>query len=274
MLTGSRVTGLELTQGRLIAVEVSRGGVSRALALEPPEVDPTRLAARLAQAGVTTSRIHLVGWDSAQLHRTMLLPRMSSVERTRFLERELSRGEDGQARAFAAQVVRQVRDGAATKDDVLIAAGPRDAFQRLMAPLSASGLTPALVTTAPLALVSAVAALVPGALRRPAVIVYYGATGLTIAVAADGVLRLARQLPRLVELDPVEWMGAEIERSTRHYSQVAKGERVEDVYLGAAVPLGGLTPRASLEGRLDLPVVDLNEAMELQLPGSPSRGAG
>lgn len=277
MLIRPRITGLDLTPGRLVAVELSRRGIERAVAVEPADGDPARLAARLAQGDLATSRIHLVGWDASHLHRTMLLPRMSRRERAGFLERELTRGEDGQTRLFDAQVVRQVAEGAATKDEVLIAAGPRESFERLLTPLLARRLTPRLVTTAPLALVAAAHALAPEPILRPAIAVDYGATGLTLAVMSDGVLKLARQVPRLVvaDVDLQQWMTAEIQRSLRHYAQIAKGERVEAVYLGATEGFvdEGTAPRAELEARLGLPVTDLTEALELRLLEGAARSA-
>lgn len=264
MLIGSPVTGLDLTAGGVVAVELSRGGVRRAVAYERSTDDAAALRAQLTQAGIATSRIHLVSWDAAHVHRTMVLPRMTPTERSLFLERELSRGDDGVARAFGAHLARKVSEGATTKDEILLAAGSREAVDRLLKPLVAARLTPRLLTTAPLALVAAAGALAPGPFVRSSMVVYYGVLGMTLAVVSDGILRLARQVPRLAvaDVEVLELMTAEIQRSLRHYAQVAKGERVEQLHIGIAE---GPVPRAELETRLDLPVVDLNEALEVRL---------
>jgi len=270
MLRGRRVTGLEPAPGKLIAVEVTPAAISRAAVIEVPPDGLERLPLKpaLSRSGVNPSPIHLVTWDSEQIHRTLLLPPMSATERSLFLERELAR-EGGGAKAIGSQVLRQVEDGT-RKEEVLTVAASREGLDRILAPFLAARLAPRLVATAPVALVRAALALSPIPADQPTIIAHWGLSGLTVAVVADGVLKLARQIPRLAVsgLDPLEWVATEIQRSVQHYAQVSRGRRVEQLLVGNAD--GALEPVFSdsrvLEARLGLTVLSLNQALRPLLP--------
>lgn len=258
-------------------MEGSPTAISRAVVIElPRERLGAQLKSVLGQAGVSTGRIHLVTWDSEQIHRTQLLPPMTAAERSLFLERELAR-EGGGAKAVSSQILRQVEDGA-RKDEVLVVAAPREGLDRLLAPFLAAQLPPRLVATAPLALVKAAHALSPIPADRPTLVGHWGLSGLTFAVVSDGVLKLARQIPRLAVpgLDPLEWLATEIQRSVRAYAQISKGGRVEQMLFGnAEAAVEGLfSDPGQLETRLGLPVLSLNEIIRTLLPDGVEEEAG
>ena len=244
--------------------------ISRAVVIELPREGAagTSLNSALSRSGVHAKSIHLVPWDSEHLHRTQLLPPMTATERSLFLGRELAR-EGGPPRAIASQILRQVEDGA-RKDEVLVVAAPREGLDRLLAAFLAPGLTLRLVATAPLALVRAAQALSPIPADRPTLVGHWGLSGLTFAVVSDGVLKLARQIPRLAVpgLDPLEWVVTEIQRSVRAYAQISKGGRVEQMLFGNAEPSVErvFSDPGQLETRLGIPVVNLNETLRSRLP--------
>ncbi|MBI4241128.1 MAG: hypothetical protein HY613_05375 [Candidatus Rokubacteria bacterium] len=277
MLIG-RVTGLEPAPGKLIAVELSPRAISRAAAIDLSQggLERLQLKAALGRMGVKAGRVHVVTWDTEHIHRTQLLPPMTAAERSQFLERELAR-EGGGAKAVGAQVLRQVEDGA-RKDEVLVVAAPREGLDRLLVPFRASGLVPHLIATAPLALLRAVQALSPIPPDRPTIIGHWGLAGLTVAVVSDGVLKLARQIPRLAApgLDPIEWMATEVQRSVRAYAQISKGGRAEQMLFAnadAALERFFADP-AALESRLGLPVLNLNQVLRSVLPDGAEEQAG
>lgn len=278
MLIGRQLTGLEPAPGKLIAVETSSAGISRAIAIELPEgsVERVQLKPALGRTGVNARRLHLVTWDSEHIHRTQLLPPMTATERALFLARELAR-EGGGVKVIASQVLRQVEDGA-RKDEVLVVAAAREGLDRLLAPFLAARLAPHLVATAPLALAVAAQALAPIPVDRPTIIAHWGLSGLTVAVVADGILKLARQIPRLSApgLNPIEWVTSEVQRSVRHYAQISKGGRVEQMLFGNAEAQmeGAFSDQAALETRLGLPVLNLNEVLRSLLPHGAAEAAG
>lgn len=250
---------------RAVVIELSREGLAG-----------TPLNSALGRSRVNAKTIHLVPWDSEHLHRTQLLPPMTATDRSLFLERELAR-EGGPPKAIASQVLRQVEDGA-RKDEVLVVAAPREGLDRLLAPFLAPGLTPRLVVTAPLALVRAAQALSPIPADRPTLVGHWGLSGLTFAVVAEGVLKLARQIPRLAVpgLDPLEWVVTEIQRSVRAYAQISKGGRVETMLFGNAetdVERVFADP-GQLETRLGIPVLNLNETLRSRLPAGVEEETG
>lgn len=278
MLIGSGVAGLEPAPGKLIAVEVSSGTISRTVVIERSEGSRASapLKAALARAGVRTARTHLVTWEPEHIHQTLVLPPMTAAERSQFFGRELAR-EGGGAKVVASQVLRQVEDGV-RKDEVLMVAATREGLDRLLAPFLAAGLMPHLVATAPLALVRAAQALSPNPLDRPTIITHCGLSGLTMAVVADGVLKLARLIPRFAVpgLDPVEWVATEVQRSLRAYAQVSKGGRVEQMLFGnAEAAVEGLfSDPAALEARFGVPVLSLNQVLRPLLPEGAEEAAG
>lgn len=278
MLISRRVTGLEPAPGKLIAVEVSQASISRAVVIELAEggMERTPLKPALGRRGVKAGRIHLVTWDSEHIHGTQLLPYMTATERSLFLERELAR-EGGGPKAVSSQILRQVEDGA-RKDEVLVVAAPREGVSRLLAPFRAARLMPRLVATAPLALVKAAQALSPIPVERPTLIGHWGLSGLTVAVVADGVLKLARQIPRLAGPgpDPIEWVATEVQRSVRAYAQISKGGRVEQMlFANAEAATESLfSDPGALESRVGLPVLNLNEVLRSILPEGAEEQAG
>lgn len=271
---GRTVTGLEWADGKLIAVEVSGARVSRARVREAPDAGLGRQA--LDDLGVTTARIHLVAWDPEQIHRTELLPPMSAAERSQFLERELAR-EGAVARVIGSRILRRLEEGL-RKDDVLVVAAPREWLDRLLAPLVAARCTPGLVATAPLALAMAAQALSPRPLDRPTIVCHWGLAGLTVVVVANGALRLARQIPHVTApgLDPIERVITELERSGRHYAQISKGQRVEQLLIANAQPSmeALFSDLERLESRQGLPTVSLHEALRSRLPPGTETEAG
>lgn len=272
-----RVFGVEMAAGRLVVVEASRRTVRAAhiLALPEPAPDGFSPAALLEQAGLRRGDLHLVAWDSEQVHQLLTLPPMSAGERALYLRRELTR--DGGPRAIGAEVVRRVTDGA-PKDEVLAVAAPGEAVDRLLAPFRATRGTPRLVTTGPLALVAAARALVPDLDAQPTVLAHLGFSGLTVVVVASGRLTLARQIPRLAApgLDPLEWAGTEIQRSVRHYAMTSKGQTAARVVFATRVAAMErlFCESGQLEQRLGLPIVNLNELFRALLPDGVEEQAG
>jgi hypothetical protein len=257
--------GVEWGGGRVIAVEVSGGRLRRALA--PAAGETPALAPLLRTAGIRARPLHLVAWDAEPVHQVLVLPAMRAHERRLVLEREAAR-EAGVPRAVGSAVLGRAL-GQAGKDEVLAVSALPEVVERLLAAASGGAQVPRLVTTAPLALLSAVRVLAPRALEQPAVIAHLGVSGLTVVVVAGGRLGVARQMPLLADpaLDVRLWAATEIQRSIRHFAATSKGQAIAHLVCCAhrADLDAGLAE--ALAARVGLPAVDLSEPMAALLPG-------
>lgn len=271
-LTSSRSLGVELAGNRLMVVEVDPRtdppGIQSAVSAETPVagVDVT-FRKLLAEHRIAPRGVHLVLSDPAASHRVLQLPPMTPGERRLFLERELGR-ELGGKPLLGDMVLRQV-EGPPPKDEALVAAVPGEEGPRILAGLMAAGALPEVVTTAALALARAGEVLSPGSFERPTALAHWGLRGLTIVVVNEGLLKFARDIPHLTVpgFEPGEWFVTEFQRSVRQYMQTVKGGAVGTVLVGSADARFEATLGA-VEGRLGLPVVNLNEALQSLLPDS------
>lgn len=263
------ITGIELGPARLLAVEVRGRTPARVAAVDLPEEGALLAALRSAadEIPLRSGRVSLVTWDARQTHRTVRLPPMTAAERSQYLGREVGR-EAGEARAVGSRLLGQVQDGG-RQHEVLVAATPREELDRALSAFAEARLIPRLVTTAPLALISAARALGVD-LSQPTMLVHWGLSGLTMAVGVDGQLTFARQVPLLATtgLDPVDWVATEIDRSIRHYAVVSKGLRIERVGFASGEGARMALPASlgQLQSRLGLPVADIGEYLRPLLP--------
>ena len=261
-----RRLGVEVAAGRLIAVTVNRGRVSRAQTVTLPPGDVSagspRLRPRLGGAPV-----HVAISEPDNVHRTLLLPPMTSQERADVAMREAGR-EGEAAKAVAWQLVRRLEVEGLPKDELLVVLASQERLQRALAPIIRTAGTPRVVVTGSLALLAAARALSSTRLDRPTALVHWGLSMLTIVIASEGVLKFARVVEPPPALDFFDWLPVEIDRSIRQHAVLSKGERVEEVMMSVAdaASAGRVFTGGELSDRLRLPVTNLNALLSPALP--------
>ena len=229
------------------------------------------LTGLLAEHGIGARESHVVLAPSASIHRTLLLPPMSTGERRLFLERELGR-EVGAGLLVDSQPLRAV-EGPPRKEEVLAVAIPGAETEQALAGVMAARLSPRLVTTIPLALTRAAEVLAPESVDRPTAVAHWGFQGLTLVVVDGGAPRFTREIPHLAApgIDPRDWFVTEFQRSIRQYTQTVKGSTVSSVLIGS-VDARFEAQLEDIAGRLGMPVVNLNQTLRDLLPESPDQG--
>jgi cell division protein FtsB len=270
--------GVEVASGLLIAVDAGRRGVSmaalRRLSTRTPGAIP--LGALLGRRQLRTSPVRLVICDPEHLHRTLQVPPMTSGERAEVVRREITR-DGGTDRVPAWRHVRRLEIDGATKDEILVVAASAERLQKALDPVLAGGVVPQSVVTGPLALIAAARALSPAPLDRPTVLVHWGTSSLTIVILSENGLKFARVIePPASDLDPLDWIPVEIDRSVRHHAFLSKGERVEQmmVSVAEAAPARRLFTGGELATKVGLPVTNLNALLAPELPQSAHADAG
>ena len=252
-----RRLGVEVAPGMLIALAVGRRAVSmaamRRLRKGTP-ASPIPIKTLLGQRRVGAAPLHLVICEPELVHRTLLVPHMTTSEESEVVRREIARDGAGD-RTSAWRHVRRVETDGVRKDELLIVAAPLGRLHQVLDPIIVGGVVPRLVVTGPL--------------DRPTVLVHWGVSSVTIVIVSEGALKFARVIePPAPDLDPLEWMPVEIDRSIRHHAVHSKGERVEQVMVSVAeaAPARRLFAGAELATRVHLPVTNLNALLAPQLP--------
>lgn len=274
---GGNALGLEVTSGLLIALTVKRRAISMATMRRLPattQADFLDVDALLGIRRGSHPPLHLVIGDPDYVHRTLTVPHMSEREREEVVRREISIG--GGDRVAVWRLIRQVEADGVRKDELLIVAASPASVRQQIDPIIAGTAVPRLVVTGPLALIAAARALLPTPLDRPTVLVHWGVSTLTIVIVSDGALKFARVIePPAADLDPLDWMPVEIDRSIRHYAVLSKGERIEQAMVSVArgEPARRLFTGAELAQRLRLPVTNLNALLAPALPARRDVGA-
>lgn len=262
--------GVEVVSGLLVAMTVKRGAITmatmRRIRTTPAASIP--VDALLGQRRGSQPRLHLVVCEPDHVHRTLLVPPMSAAELTEVVRRDMGRDEDGDRVPVWRRVRRMETDGE-RKDEILIVSASPASVQQHLDPIIAGARVPRLVVTGPLALIAAARALLPTPLNRPTVLVHWGVSTLTIVIMSDGTLKFARVIePPASDLNPLNWIPVEIDRSIRHYAVLSKGERVEQAIVSVAEgePARRLFTGAEMAQRLRLPVTNLNALLAPLLP--------
>lgn len=263
--------GLEVAPGLLVATTVKRRAISMARLRRlrtPAQADSMAVDAVLGIRRGRRPPLHLVICDPEYVHRTFAVPHMSGRERADVVRREIGR-DGGGDRVAVWRVVRQVEADGVGKDELLIVAASPSSVRQHIDPIIAGTAVPRLVVTGPLALIAAARALLPTPLDRPTILVHWGVSTLTIVIVSDGALKFARVIePPSADLDPLDWIPVEIDRSIRHYAVLSKGERIEQAMVSVAEgePARRLFTGAELAQRLRLPVTNLNALLAPELP--------
>lgn len=266
-----RGVGVEVAPGLLIAVAAGTTRVSMAaLRRVPTSTRPSALplTALLRQRHVGRGSVQLAICDPDHIHRTLLVPPMTAAERSDVVRRDIAR-EAGGERVSAWHFVRRIEVDGASKDELLVVASTPARLQLALDPIVGSGVIPRVVVTGPLALVAAARALAPTPLDRPTVLVHWGVSSLTIVILSDGVLKFARVIePPASDLDPLDWIPVEIDRSIRRHGFLTKGERIEQmmVSIAEAAPARRLFAGGELAARVRLPMTNLNALLAPALP--------
>lgn len=266
-----RRLGVEVAPGLLIAMTVTRRAIAMATMRRLATTTPGSAIPINAALGPRLGGhppIHLVICDPDHAHRTLLVPTMTARERDEVVRREIGREAAGD-RVPVWHRVRQVQAEGVRKDELLIVATSEGRLQQQLDPVIAGGGVPRLVVTGPVALIAAARALAPTPLDRPTVLVHWGVSSLTIVILSEGTLKFARVIePPVSDLNPLDWIPVEIDRSIRHYAVLSKGERVEQVMVSVAEgePARRLFTDAALATRLRLPVTNLNALLAPLLP--------
>jgi len=263
--------GIEVASGLLVATTVTRRAISMATMRRigtGAAGGPVSLKAAAGPRLGGLPPVHLVICDADHAHRTLLVPPMTAAERGEVVRREIGREGAGD-RVPVYRRVRRIESDGVAKDELLIVAASQGRLQQQLDPVIAGGTVPRLVATGPIALIAAARALSPTPLDRPTVLVHWGVSSLTIVILSEGALKFARVVDAPVaELDPLNWIPVEIDRSIRHYAVLSKGERVEQVMVSVAEgePARRLFTDGALAERLRLPVTNMNALLAPWLP--------